>query len=114
YLLIRQLSYDWLNEVDARFAIERLDRPAAKPRQTAEQIKAALDGIPGWTERWVKLGIGPAEAEQMDWKTAWGVANADRITLIDFTNDQGGRGAQKYICGRFELEEDEALIYQMS
>ncbi|MET0659470.1 MAG: hypothetical protein ABW110_15090 [Steroidobacteraceae bacterium] len=114
YLLVRQLSYDWLNEVDARLAIERLDRPAAKPRQTGAQIKAALDGVPGWTERWVKLGIGPAEAEKMDWKTAWGVGNGDKIVLIDFTHDQGGRGAQMYICGRFELEHDEALIYEMS
>lgn len=113
YLLVRQLSYDWLNEVDARLAIERLDRPAAKPRQSAAEIKAALDGVPGWTERWLKMAIGPQEADKVDWKTAWGVANADKIVLIDFTRDQGGRSAQKYICGRFELEANEALIYQM-
>lgn len=113
-LQVRQLSYDWLNEVDARLAVERLDRPAAKPRQSAAKIKAGLEGIPGWTERFLKLAIGPAEAEKMDWKTAWGVANADRIVLIDFTKDQGGRAAQKYICGRFELEPGEAIVYEMA
>lgn len=114
YLLIRQLSYDWLREVDARFAIERLDRPAAKPRQTAAQIKSALDGIPGFVERWCTMAIGPREAESMTWAAAFGVAGGDRIKLIDFTNDQGGRKAQMYIAGMFVLEPGEALIYEMA
>ena len=46
-LLIRQFSYDWGNEQDARFAIERLDRPAHKPRLTAAQISARLDELLG-------------------------------------------------------------------
>ena len=112
YILVRQLSYDWLNEVDARLAIERLDRPAAKPRQSAADIKAALDYIPQWTERWVKMAIGPAEAKGPTWGQAWGTQ--DKIVLIDFTRDQGGRAAQKYIAGQFDLGADEVLVFEMA
>ena len=112
YLLVRQLSYDWLNEVDARLAIERLDVPAAKPRQSGAEIKAALDQVPAWTERWVKMGIGPAEAEKVDWGTAW--KTKDKIVLIDFTKDQGGRSTQLYIAGQFDLTPEQALIVEMA
>jgi hypothetical protein len=112
HLLVRQLSYDWINEVDARLAIERLDRPAARPRQSAAEIKAALDQIPAWTERWVKMGIGPAEGEQGTWSELWGTR--DKIVLIDFTKDQGGRAAQLYIAGQFDLKPDEAMIVEMT
>jgi hypothetical protein len=111
YLLVRQLSYDWINEVDARLAVERLDRPAAKPRQTAAQIDTALKFIPEWTERWVKMGIGPKEGVKL-WGDAWGTK--DKIVLIDFTKDQGGRAPQLYIAGQFDLKPDEALVYEMA
>ncbi len=42
YLLVRQIAYDWVQEVDGRIAIERLDRPAAKPRDSAAEREAAL------------------------------------------------------------------------
>ena len=112
HVLVRQLSYDWLNEVDARLAIDRLDTPAAKPRQTPAEIKAALSFIPEWTERWVKMAIGPHEADQMDWMTRWG--SKDKIVLIDFTKDEGGRAAQKYIAGHFDVTPDTAMIYEMA
>lgn len=111
YLLVRQLAYDWVNEVDARLAVERLDRRAAKPRQTAEEIEAALKFIPEWTERWVKMGIGPKEGTK-----PWGEVRGtkDKIKLIDFTHDQGGRATQLYIAGQFDLKPDEALLYEMA
>lgn len=113
YLLVRQLAYDWLHEVDARLAIERLDRPAAKPRQTAKEIDDALKFIPEWTERWVKMGIGPKEGV-MPWGEAWKTRPNENIALINFTGDQGGRAAQLYIAGLFDLKPDEALIYEMA
>jgi hypothetical protein len=39
HVFVRQLSYDWLHEVDGRFAIERLDRPAIKPRLSTQEIQ---------------------------------------------------------------------------
>ena len=113
HLLVRQLSYDWINEVDARLAIERLDRPAARPRQTKEQIDAALKFIPEWSERWVKMGIGPKEGV-IPWGQAWKTKANENIVLINFTGDQGGRAAQLYIAGLFDLKPDEALLYEMA
>jgi hypothetical protein len=46
-LLIRQFSYDWGVDEDARFAIERLDVPALKPRPTVEDIAPRLEAILG-------------------------------------------------------------------
>ena len=113
HLLVRQLSYDWLHEIDARLAIERLDRPAAKPRQTAKEIETALKFIPEWTERWVKMGIGPKEGV-VPWGQAWKTKANENIALINFTGDQGGRAAQLYIAGLFDLKPDEALLYEMA
>lgn len=46
-MLIRQFAYDWGVEAEARFAIERLDVPAIKPRRSAADIDAALDELLG-------------------------------------------------------------------
>jgi hypothetical protein len=110
YMVVRQMAYDWINEVDARIAIDRLDSPAARPRQTAEQIKAGLQQIPGWAEHWVKSIIGPKDGKG-DWTELWGTK--DKIVLIDFTRDYGGRAPQSYIAGEFELESDEALLVEL-
>jgi hypothetical protein len=46
YLLVRQFSYDWLTETDARIAIDRLDTPAAKPRRGPDEVKTMVEGVP--------------------------------------------------------------------
>jgi hypothetical protein len=46
-LLVRQFAYDWGGEVDARFAIERLDVPALKPRLTVAEIHSRLQNVLG-------------------------------------------------------------------
>lgn len=112
YLLVRQLSYDWLHEVDARLAIERLDVPPAKPRQSAADINAGLSRVPDWTQRWMKMAIGPAEAERTTWPDLW--HNKDKIVMIDFTHDQGGRATQLYITGQFDLDPDQAVVLDMA
>ena len=66
YLLVRQIAYDWVHEVDGRIAIERLDRPAAKPRDSAADIHAALHRIPAWAEHWVKMSIGVGKGAKAD------------------------------------------------
>lgn len=42
-ILIRQFSYDWGNEREARFAIERLDTYPLKPRRTVAETAEKLD-----------------------------------------------------------------------
>ena len=51
-LCVRQVSYDWVNEVDARLAIERLDVPARKPRATREQLSARLKQLVRYVDVW--------------------------------------------------------------
>lgn len=86
YLLIRQIALDWINEVDARFAIERLDTPAIKPRQTAAQIDEDLQAVASWTEQWANVGIG------------W--VNKNRARGLTNTISVGDQ------CGRWYLEAD--------
>ena len=104
YLMLRQISYDWVNEADGRFAIERVDTPAVKPRETAEQLAEKLKHIAYWTESLVKVSsdfIG-------------GVRKQGLINKLGYKDlsDAGGIITQRYVYGMFELEADEALIIE--
>jgi hypothetical protein len=105
YFLVRQIADDWLHQVDARFAIERLDRPAIRPRQSAEEIEANLRAIPSWTEKW--SAIGP---KWVDKYRARGQIN--KVTIGDVAGEGGLSTQQKYIEGLYELGPDEAVIYE--
>ena len=103
-ILVRQISYDWLHEVDARLAIERLDTPAVKPRPSAEQLDANLKQIAVWTEQTVTASatfIKGIRSQQ-------GVNN---IAYKDLSLYAGKR-SQRYAYGGFDLKPDEALIIE--
>ena len=60
YILVRQRSYDWGRERDARIAIERMDCADLKARPSPEQVAATirelLSGfVPRLTEMWLKF-----------------------------------------------------------
>lgn len=110
YLLVRQFSYDWINEVDARIAIDRLDTPAAKPRNTPEDIQAMLDRVPEFMYASLKTLDVPIHAESG--LGAPGLVN--NLVKIDYAPDQAGRAGQWYIAGRFDLQADEALILEIA
>lgn len=58
-LLIRQFSYRWGVDQEARFAIERLDRPAFKPRLTPAEIAARLEAVlDGFVRRMSRICLG--------------------------------------------------------
>jgi hypothetical protein len=105
-LQVRHACYDWLNEVDARMGIERLDTPAARPRDTAEQIAARLSKLATWAQNTVAFGT-----EHVAQQASKGVIN--RLQPIDW-GAAGGFDAkiQAYMEGCFELQEDEALILE--
>jgi hypothetical protein len=105
-LQVRHASYDWVNEVDARMSIERLDTPAARPRDTAEEIAARLSNLARWTQNTVAFGI-----EHVARQAAKGLVN--RLEPIDW-GAAGGFDAkiQAYMEGCFELADDEALILE--
>ena len=104
FMLVRQISYDWLKEVDGRMGIERLDKPAIKPRDSAEKIAAKLRQIPIWASNWTKLSF--------DWQQR--VRNKGLVNKVwaHSLTGTGGLSTQYYIEGVFELADDEALIYE--
>ena len=104
FVLIRQISYDRVHEVDGRIGIERLDKPAIKPRDSAEKIAANLKQIPVWADTWTKFSF--AWLKRMREK---GIVN--KVISHDIT-DVGGLSTQYYIEGLFDLADDEALIYE--
>lgn len=104
FLLVRQVSYDWLHEIDGRFAIERLDRPAIKPRPTAQELEANMRSMSEWAENWTKFPLLWVKKFR-----AKGLVN--KVAVSDFTS-YGALAKQGYIEGMFELKPDEALIYE--
>jgi hypothetical protein len=110
YLLVRQFAYDWLGEVDARIAIDRLDTPAAKPRNSSAEIKAMLDRVPEFMHSSLRTLDVPIHAE----KGLGNPALTNNLVKIDYAPDQAGRAAQWYIAGRFDLQPDEALIIEIA
>lgn len=104
YLMVRQIFYDWVGEVPGRLAIERLDRPAAKPRPSAADLEANLRQIALWTEQTVLLSIAFAE----EIKRQQGI---NRLAYKDLTR-YGEIVTQRYAYGGFDLAPDEALIIE--
>lgn len=101
-IMVRQRSYDWLNEVEGRLAIERLDRPAVKPRPSAAELAAKLREIAGWAERNTKRSI----------EIFNGYREKGLINQVFLHGYPGGVPTQKYVDGLFDLKPDEALILE--
>lgn len=101
---VRQISYDWLKEVDARFVIERLDRAPEKPRDSAETIAAKLALLSQWAENWVRVSLDMTVDDRKN-----GLVN--NVELTDFAST-GGTKAQMYVKGQWDLAPDEALIIE--
>jgi hypothetical protein len=110
YLLVRQFAYDWINEIDARIAIDRLDVPAEKPRRAPAEIKAMLDRVPEFMHSSLRTLDVPIHASP----GLGSPALINNLVKIDYSPDQGGRAAQWYVAGRFDLADDEALIITLA
>lgn len=105
-LQVRHASYDWLNEVDARMAIDRLDTPAARPRESRESLAEKLSALARWTENTVRFGV-----EHVRRQADAGVIN--RLEPFDWSKIGGfNPRIQAYVEGLFDLAEDEALILE--
>lgn len=104
YLLVRQTAYDWIAEVDGRFAIERLDVPAARPPHTKPELEELLRSVSTWAENWSALGE--------KWVASYREQGMVNTLFVRGLTDVGGVDGQSYIEGQFELGQDEALIYE--
>lgn len=104
-VIVRQRHYDWLNEVDGRFAIQRLDVPAAKPRQSAHDIDKALSKIAHYIETYGKVTFEGVSTRHLR------AGPPNSFTCKDYS-DFGGLANQAFVEGMFELARDEALIIE--
>lgn len=102
FLWIRQIAYDWEYEVDARFAIERLDVPARKARESAERYTERMSLMSEFVDNWT--------TRMLSWEKFLGEPLPENdVVVLDFSRG-GGVKSQRYIQGWFDLKPDEALI----
>ena len=104
FIWVRQIAYDWTREVDGRFAIERIDLPAIKPRDSAERINSAVKQIAQFTENWTNYAMKYNESLRKR-----GLIN--KIAVDDLSGN-GGLKTQRYLQGTFDFQPDEALILE--
>lgn len=104
-LAVRHAMYDWLNEIDPRMTIERLDVPATRPPPSAQDLSVRMEEVAQWVEysiqHWL---IHLADSRQKD------IVN--RFEIHDYSGFTGSSWPQTYMEGLFEIEEDEALIIE--
>jgi hypothetical protein len=106
-IMIRQFAYDWGVDVDARFAIERLDKPPLKPRLTREEIAARLDAIlGGFVERFSRICIGYQNKVIQD----LGLNVMELSGFEDLGNS--GEWPQKYFRCIYDYQPGEALVLE--
>jgi Protein of unknown function (DUF1214) len=103
-LMVRQLSYDALKEVDGRLAIERLDVAVIKPRTPAERAAENLALVSKWTENWTIFNY--------DWLKRLEQQGLVNKLIARDLNAAGGYTKQIYVEGVFDLAPDEALIIE--
>jgi len=102
-VLVRQRSYDWGRERDARFAIERLDQSGLKPRMPPAEIDRRLrELLGGFTGRLSRMWL----------KYQRSLRDSGVVNRIEFTGFGGALPVQVYWQGVYQLQEDEALILE--
>jgi hypothetical protein len=101
-LLLRQCAVDWINDVDARVAIERLDDG---PETTVEEIERRIGNLAAWAEGMVRFDIDLARW----YREHHGVNVLTRSKKIESI---GGLPNQVYYDGAYEIDDDEALIVE--
>jgi hypothetical protein len=104
FLFLRQVAYDWTTERDPTLSIERLDKPAARPRPTASDLEKRLRDLEPAISKSLYLLVD--HVEQMRQK---GYIN--RLKPWDLANS-GGIPRQFYYEGAYEIGPDEALILE--
>lgn len=103
-LLLRMVGSDWEHEKEPALSIERVDKPAPRPRPSAATLEAALRGIPA------SAGfIAPLLVDRPGKLRAEGFVN--KLKAVDLTQ-LGGLSGQFYFEGAYALKQDEALLIE--
>jgi len=107
FILLRQFSYDWGRERDARLAIECLDAPKVRPQISVAKTHELLrDLLGGYVERLSKLCIGAVNRTRDA-----GFVNKMRLTTFQDLGN-GGDWPQAYYECAYDIAADEALILE--
>jgi len=107
FILLRQFSYDWGRERDARVAIERLDSPTLKPPMDAAATDRLLRELfGGYVKRLSKVCIGCIRHSRDR-----GPLNEMRLTSFAELGN-GDDWPQAYFECSYALAEDEVLILE--
>ncbi|SFR96526.1 DUF1214 domain-containing protein [Sphingomonas jatrophae] len=101
-LLLRQCAVDWIGEVDARIAIERLDEG---PPTSREEIDRRIANLGRWAEGMVRFDIDLARW----YRDHHGINVLTRSKKIESI---GGMPNQVYYDGAYEIADDEALVVE--
>jgi len=101
-LLMRQCAVDWIKELDARVAIERLDEG---PPTTTAEIDRRIANLGPWAEGMVRFDIDLAR-----WYRAHHGINV--LTRSKKIERIGGMPNQVYYDGAYEIDDDEALVVE--
>jgi hypothetical protein len=103
-IVIRQRSYDWGRERDARFAIECLSVEALKPRLTVPYVDEKLRRMFGdFPYNLSKLWLSYQQAT---------MARTELVNHARLTEFPSGLEVQTYWEGVYDIAEDEALILE--
>jgi hypothetical protein len=109
-LLVRQMAYDWKNEKDAAMAIERLDVPAMKPRDSAGDIAKYRRNESLWIRNWLRAMVDwLAKLEKQSLVNAIGTMKFGQENATGVT---GSLDRQQYMQGIYDISENEALILE--
>ncbi len=102
-LMLRMVSANWGKGAEPTFAIERLDKPAGRPRPSAATLEAKLRALP----RAVDF-IGLLFVDHVEQLRSQGFVN--RLKVFDVP--MGALAGQFYYEGVYDLANDEALIIE--
>ena len=103
-LLVRKCACDWIHEVDARIAINRLDEPGRD--MAPAEFAARFAALPEWIEGMIHF--------DMHLVRHYLEHHGKNVLLRSQWIQQGGGLATKqaYYDGIFELDDDEALVVE--
>jgi hypothetical protein len=102
-LMLRMVSANWGKEQEPTFALERIDKPAGRPRPSAASLEAKLRALPNATEF-----IGLMFVDHVEKLRSQGFVN--RLKVFDVP--MGALAGQFYYEGVYALADDEALIVE--
>lgn len=102
-LLLRIVSGDWAGEVSPTLAIERVDRPVARPRPPAAVLEQRLRMLPRMVDTLALMFVDHHEQLRSE-----GFINKFKIFDVGF----GALDGQFYYEGAYDFEDDEAIIVE--